>query len=1740
MTLEFKHFDTRLNQWIHTDGDNKSPESILTEKLDNTLLESYFPGQEFSFGHIDEYSTPSDLENHPDGHVLLLSSKTRLLYGSPECLEVIEKLCPDRKDRGAYGSIFLGSCRDAISEKVNILVVDDSTDVKGENGGVLENEVAWKLVGDCYGQISTELYDKLTKREEQSDKSYRVIQHRFGWKEGDGEDIKYRFGKGTLRPYRLDRIKYADSNNEPKIDLIIPISSFKGTDKDKPKGPSKPQIKPGLYQQTIWLGEKAQSQRGKTAISQLLASFPQGIKDFAEELEAQAQKLAQAQDDPRKVAQLYCESYEKRKDFSEQQKKSLEKEIIESIKADNLGKQLESSYSEDLELNDESDELQKDDMFMYKLIKADLLGHQQLLETEKVKKELSRFVQGEWRNIAVGKTLTFDRGMIIPSKELKNGEICVPWMDENEKILNFRSPFLNSNGLCVSDNRFVEDRLGPDGEPLEGIIVVNDEDHKRILARIEALEAQSIEHNEVNPRETESERQARDFDGDCIGVALASLYPNFTAEAEYRNQPENAYAPTVKEKKQSFYVDGKQPPFEEIAIHMSDGISVGIINNQVTALEALESEIEVLKTYGTLEQKSEYLDQVSSHYQSLFDQEHGEKPKPIRAEYKPFMQSVVTLAENPNRTPEIIQQAMGENRLMYREMIGEGCYQNQIAVDLFKSSKKPEMDLIRENSRYLYRDVNYIKDKKSRSAYLNEGITPKGYSPVELLISQANKYFQESQLESRPIVQFKDLFRGIEFTPQQKFTAIAAKYEFDKKFNAAVTMERRRETEKGPSAIIQTQQGTQLEITNLTLYGHPGIWKAQTINLKLKEIPEKYQTKDRPHKLMALAQIDNETEDGKPKYRQLGTVSQQSVEDYDLKPGMATSGATLTELKPEMSRGQTKLMFEQAYEVAEAFRANIPEQERLSAAAAAWNVGAARQDELEDKQQPVGQTSKKIPNFVFAAFPDEIVSRLDQLQFTEMNLVTLDNEANRFKDKIWNPQEKYPVEIRASHHPPGHKRYASRLVFVQDRDGEYKEYAMLEPRTGQLPIGTKAQANIIPGEASTANATVSVPAQERIEFTIREISKFSYAGQSFNAESVNLEIGTVPVPNQGVKIKLDGKVLGELDADSVKQLQGFNYVKDGNQLNLKLTTISESKDQAFAIATSPNGNLLKINKINFHAFQGQTFNDENYRKVTLDVPASKRRDAIFLNGELLGVLHFKKDKEALKDLGVLQPGKLTPVKATLQSNFTTTVLKVDPTTVEYPEVWTKESEAFGNQSVNAKQQEMVQQAEPILQKIKERPTFLFATPEDKTLGLMGMAVDNHKVESVTKWLTNQNVAFSQVIPDDVPLETKKGLAVFNLASSTIPEPVAQAMTKKFGEVISSQYEYQQKVNSLPNRPKYLKPPVQAVVTQAPRAEKISEKRTDFSPTLPISDMISGKPIPMNYPLMMHGETNPLPVDTCIDAMRGYGRTHTTRAYEPYKQYGFKEGDIALANGGNKQVAFRVGKQYEITESMIADPIYQQQWANIEKHSPKVLPKLFTGKRQVWGLHLEPLGDYVNGEILPWTEPKTFNRNIQVVKTEPDSVENRPVITSDHLQNWYNVADKLGKPEQYKQRIMEIAGGLDSGQQLSQKALAAMNKDTEEHQGISRLSQIAQRVGMLGGVTLEDGSTQVKGKMYDLTFNTEQRDLAIAQKNGEIVLSLQSGKVQINKVTPEVIQTFEQANSQIDQVVAKSKAQGMEI
>ena len=138
---------------------------------------------------------------------------------------------------------------------------------------------------------------------------------------------------------------------------------------------------------------------------------------------------------------------------------------------------------------------------------------------------------------------------------------------------------------------------------------------------------------------------------------------------------------------------------------------------------------------------------------------------------------------------------------------------------------------------------------------------------------------------------------------------------------------------------------------------------------------------------------------------------------------MTTVGATLVEIKPRISKEQTELLFQQAYESAETYYASIPESQRLSAAAAAWNISTTRKDEGKmlnnstfaresgDKRHSLVQ--KTVSNFIFAAFPNEIVSRLDNLQFTDIKLTGIGLAGDNFQEKVWNPDEKYPVEMKS-------------------------------------------------------------------------------------------------------------------------------------------------------------------------------------------------------------------------------------------------------------------------------------------------------------------------------------------------------------------------------------------------------------------------------------------------------------------------------------------------------------------------------------------------------------------------------------------------------------------------------------------------------------------------------------------------------------------------------------------------------
>jgi hypothetical protein len=95
---------------------------------------------------------------------------------------------------------------------------------------------------------------------------------------------------------------------------------------------------------------------------------------------------------------------------------------------------------------------------------------------------------------------------------------------------------------------------------------------------------------------------------------------------------------------------------------------------------------------------------------------------------------------------------------------------------------------------------------------------------------------------------------------------------------------------------------------------------------------------------------------------------------------------------------------------------------------------------------------------------------------------------------------------------------------------------------------------------------------------------------------------------------------------------------------------------------------------------------------------------------------------------------------------------------------------------------------------------------------------------------------------------------------------------------------------------------------------------------------------------------------------------------------------------------------------------------MEKHSAKELTT-FQGHSNTWGMHFQPLGDYVNGKIMPFP-------------TEPIKADNTIVADIQQLMEWSRIAEYLGKSEKYIDRIQELI----AGESITEKAQQAMHKD----------------------------------------------------------------------------------------------------
>ncbi len=1115
MTLQLPHFDTRLRRDLD-----------IESKIDNTLAEYLFPGTDFALGMVYSEGTYSaDLREY-EGKTLQFASEDRMYFATEP---VRDLLYPNPSDGAAYGSlVFTPNQQFSELRNVRILVVDDSVENLGQNGGIIPTEQAKNLIGDCHGKISTELAHELTDRKD------TPFQFRLGLKPQEGNDV-YRIGKGTLAPVNLKNLgqpllkKLKNGEMLPKVgyDLVLPTSSFKGRKGDIA-------IMTGEYNLTIGLGIKALAKYGQHSLgTQVLVNYPLGVEsDILPELKQKAERLAIVQSDPLKLAQLYVEKYERRQQLNKPTSADASTEVVVVAVADldALNLAVDEAFGDE-EIEDI--EQQQQDLLLYRLLKGDLEGHLQVLDHPKIVDSLNKFVRNEWVDIATGRAIKFKSGLAQPSWELGLNEICVPSLPDGEEVIVTRSPLVNSNGVIVLTNRH-----RPEMENQQGTV-------------------------HIHP-ETAADHLQADFDGDLLAFELASLYPTLAAEVKEYNLPENRYPNVVKANKIVY-----SGSFEEIALSAREN-QIGLIANLLQHAVALQWETQLIP----IEKQPEYLNQISNHYIRLLKSDaNPNKSLQLPTQFKSRVKHIANLPKK--LSSEEITQALGSVKQILFDVTSELSNELQVAVDGPKSAARPNPAVL-EYAKALsgYTPVSWLADKKNPSAFLDRPMSSNNYSPVDLMVQQATKKFEQSHLIARPLVQFRPMFQGIGFESKQETEAREITLAYNQLIKEAIDLDKTAKKGEGPTLIATSlASGKQIQITNLLKYAPPDspVWSDSILDIKLYEnddntLPrdEFWDKTDSPRLGYLSAPVERHVVKGcpsypekllpntlkavlvtgskeNPTYQTIGVVSESSVKQHNLKPGIRIEQASNT-LTSGATSNQVEAKFKSAAQYLEDVRNRTAEQSQLPLAAAIWHVNHPRNDDVD---------SLKKSGVAFNAFPELVVKQLSDLQFTNLKVVGVHQPSNELHGRKWNSEK--VLGAIALETNPSSPIYGRRIVTVSG-----KKLAPLSSESPTLPVGTQFEAEIV----SVPGAIVATTPKGN-SLKIIKNSEHDLASSEWNGESTRIEIGFIPNPHSAQSGTLDpmlpvakvgDKVLGEFDSESIKKLTAAKALKPGFNLTASLQT----------------------------------------------------------------------------------------------------------------------------------------------------------------------------------------------------------------------------------------------------------------------------------------------------------------------------------------------------------------------------------------------------------------------------------------------------------------------------------------------------------------------------------------------------------------------------------------------------------
>ncbi|BAY84722.1 hypothetical protein NIES267_42180 [Calothrix parasitica NIES-267] len=1059
MAIKLNQFDTKTKQ-----------DTGIEQKLDKVLAQYLFPNTKFSIGiAYPDATIPEDLEEDLNGiGSLQFSSGTRMFFADNPNIRSL--LYPNPSDGAAYPLPFTPCQSFHELRDVRVLVIDDVT---GENGNVIAANDARKLVGDCKGLIDRDFAIS-------NNIQPRAFQFRLGIKPQQ-ESAVMRIAKGTLAPTRLDKLgessfrmsgKVEDGTLRSKIgyDMVLATSSFKGR-----KGEDA--IKPGEYVLSLGLGVKSFAlYREHSLGTQILVNYPQAVKhEITTIIKEQAEKLAQEQKDPKKLAQRYIENCSRRKALAAKSldsQKDFEDDIEDKLFVfDNL---ISDSEIEEAQECENCIKEQKD-LLLYSLLKADTENFYQLLEHPKIISDLKDFARKQWVEIATGRSIKFTSGLAQPSLDLQPNEICIPYLEEGKEIIVTRSPLINSNGVITLKNKHLP-------QTLSGCVYINP---------ITAMENMQC-----------------DFDGDLLAFAPSKEFPILAEEVKQKNLPENRYPDIVKKAKVPY-----RGTFAAIAVSAMDN-KIGIIANEIQKNIALQCEVDEIPP----SEKSDYLQRVSANFNYVLKRhEHGKLEIPPK-----ILNQLILIASilNKDLKESQLEHQLNSIKKILFDCVAELGNELQVATDGCKSALRPDESIIKYCQAITsYKEVEWLADKKNKEAFINRGMKTNGYSPIDLMIQQTNQIFEQNQLVARPIEQFRKLYPQIEFN-SFKEQALQIKTNYNSKVRNRIELEERQKIASGPLLkITSPNSGKQLEITNLIKFKaakNSNFWKASELSIK---ICSRKPTQKMPHPLFAQAKF--KIPSGKDIDIPIGTISMKSMREHNLKPGIIIEKGKV-EFFSGISNSMIDALKQQTLEYVESIRESTPDNEKLQLAAAIHDVSHTEENKNYSGEKKAG--------VAFAIFPDEVIGQLSQLQFTQMRV--LGTQFNHYADRNF-AGEKVPIKFENGINPRAPTQTARWIIVEGNKLGT------IDASSPHLLPGYEAIAAITSPPSKSVIITSLKNSDNKLQIDNVNKYAFKSSQWQNEQANINLVIGqTNPYKAPNVFAKIGNQILGTVNKKSVKFLQG--------------------------------------------------------------------------------------------------------------------------------------------------------------------------------------------------------------------------------------------------------------------------------------------------------------------------------------------------------------------------------------------------------------------------------------------------------------------------------------------------------------------------------------------------------------------------------------------------------------------------